>query len=119
MEYKITKIELIRKNCNNLVGRQWYYLVHCRVFADSEHKGFWRRRFVMMFDGDDLWEHYHDEENPEDNPNITEKMIKEYKQESAWSMAESFIGYNKTIQEVTEECNATINDYNKVYGYTD
>ena len=72
-----------------------------------------------MFDGDDIAEAYTDEERPDEYPEITDKMVKEYRDEVAWSFAESLIANNKTIQDVTTECNDTINRYNEIYAQPD
>lgn len=110
MEYKITKIQLIRTACPGGL-REWYYLANVRVYPDGKRDCFWRRRFVFMIDANEVADEY-----PE-APRITQKMMNDYKQEVAWATGEALIRSNKNIEDVTSECNATITRYNDTYGY--
>lgn len=113
MEYKVTRIEPVREVRNDMVGILWYYLVYCRVYTDSTHERFWRRRFVMHFSADDVADYFCDDSGK--YPKVTQKRKNFYKSEMAWHWAEMYIGYNNTIEAVTKDCDDTIQAYNEMY----
>ena len=57
MIIKITRRQLIHEVHNNTVGDQYYYVVHGKILNDERSL---RRRFkfVVWFDGDDLWDFF-------------------------------------------------------------
>lgn len=106
MDYsvKVTKRQLLRRRQNDMENN-WYYLIHGRIY-NADKTRYRKYRFVVMFDGDDLWEYYRKD-------NISEREISEYVDEMIFSFTQYIKGYND-VQEFVEICNQSIRRYNSV-----
>ena len=115
MEIKITKRKLIDEAHNSTVGNQWWYLVNGRIENDDRtyYKPF---KFVLFFDGDDLWESGLVEEDEV----ITGKVLRQYVDELSWSMTELIRSYDD-CKDFIDACNDTIERWNnwvrRAYNY--
>ena len=112
MIYDNTKVQKYGKGIytSEKIGTQYYYKVNARVYTDETKKRFWRVRFIAMFDNEDLFDWYKDE-NDNYPESVTADEIKAYRNEIVFSFAESLIGYNKDITTVINECNENIKRY--------
>ena len=95
---------------NNSMCHNFYFLAKVRVWTGRNT--FFRRRFVVWFDSEDLCEYF-----SEDHKRITQKDIKDYAKEQAWNFVEGNL-LNKgdctyeTMKPFTDECIATIRRFN-------
>lgn len=95
---------------NNDKCHNYYWLVKVRIWTGRNT--FFRRRFVVWFDSEDIYEHY------EGQVRITQADVKEYAKELAWGFMDNLphkgeVTYN-TLQPFTEECNETIRHFNRI-----
>lgn len=98
MEYKITKIDLL-KRINNDMQRCNYYKVHFRLYIDK--KRFYRWHFIMQIDSMDVME-------MQDKDIITPNDWNICKYESAYGFLDSFRDKNDLLK----ACNETIDNWN-------
>ena len=95
---------------NNDKCHNYYWLVKVRIWTGRNT--FFRRRFVVWFDSEELAEHY------EDKKRITQANVKEYAREIAWSFlcrlpTKGEVTYN-ALQPFSDECNETIRHFNSI-----
>ena len=94
---------------NNSMCHNYYFLAKVRVWTG--HNTFFRRRFVIWFDAEDLWEYFDGQKR------ITQKDIKNYARELAWNFVESNLLHKgdcnyEAMKPFSAECIATIRRFN-------
>lgn len=109
MLYDITKIQKYGKGLfqSEKIGLQWYFIVNARVYTDETKSAFWRVRFLIMFDFEDIAEYFELSENE----GATPELIKEYKNIIAENFAYDLIETRKNIDDVCDACNKNIKRY--------
>ena len=107
MEIKITKRKLIDEAHNSTVGDQWTYLINGRIIND-EHTMYRPFKFVLWFNGDDMYEGgYFD-----DDDRITKQKLSKYIDELICAYTDLIVSYDN-CKWFYEECNRSIEAYNE------
>lgn len=110
MENRVTKtIKLLEVNNDKV--HNYYYLVYGKIISKKSKKAL-KYKFVMWFDIFDLQEYF-------EKDYISKSNIKEYVSELSYN----YIGYEiksindkKGIKAFLNECNETIENYNRIVG---
>lgn len=107
MKNKVTKIIKL-KEVNNDMCHNYYYLVHGRLI-DKETKIYLKYKFIMWFDVFDVQEYFNKDI-------ITNSDVKQYKEDLSYSYLShniKDINDKEHIKEFLQDCNKTIDAYNR------
>lgn len=99
----ITKVKKIDE-VKNEYSHNFYYMIFCRVW-NKEQTRFYRLKFVLWFDTEDLYEYY-------EKDRITAAETRQYLLDWAANTAETFDYYN--LDEAIEFCNNSLKIYYNV-----
>lgn len=108
MKIKITRRQNIYEVHNGTVGDQYYYLVHGKIYND-EYSKLKRFKFVVWFDGNDLWDFF--------GENYTADRILEYVNGLIHSYTSLIVDFDN-CDEFYEACNKSIEHYNDMVKHT-
>ena len=106
-DHRITKMRLVRE-VNNCMAHNYYYEVRFRVYS-GEHR-YWKGNFIVWFDIDEVAEYFSDRKR------FSQKDIREYADECAWSflsMAPTVGITRERMRPFYEECRKSIENYNE------
>lgn len=112
MEYRITKVRKYGKGIyqSEKIGTQYYFVVYARLYPNKDNKRIFQKvHFILMFDMDDVWEHFNYEDEPIKDT-FTDSDIKECRDEFIFGAAESLF-YGNDLNEIIDSCNQTIDRY--------